>query len=247
MINLNDKLVRQKLVRRYLNADTTLEEERLLADFLYDTDIALSDEEEDVLLMLHASDSIVWSKISEEKAEEFDCLMHKRGKKGKISTLYWIITAAAAIICAVMLLPVHHKDIEKKHPDGIISNIIDGQPHNNVNKKTQKINNVIPKSEDEPVLIAKHRATVHKQRKANIMKKAETGTSKIQDISTSELLETINILAAIGTDDITITASSCNDGCIIKIVTPNEPPSSYILKRCPDRTSIELKSQLIYF
>ena len=32
MINLNDKKIRQELVRRYLNAETTLEEERLLAE-----------------------------------------------------------------------------------------------------------------------------------------------------------------------------------------------------------------------
>ena len=41
----NDKNTHQELVRRYLNAETTLEEERLLADFLTDTDAALPQEE----------------------------------------------------------------------------------------------------------------------------------------------------------------------------------------------------------
>ena len=53
---LNDKNTRQELVRRYLNAETTLEEERLLADFLADNTAALSTEEEDVLLLLQMSD-----------------------------------------------------------------------------------------------------------------------------------------------------------------------------------------------
>ena len=75
MINLNDEKIRQELVRRYLNAETTFEEERLLADFLSGTGIALSAEEEDVLLMLQTSNLIGWPEISEEKADEFDRLM----------------------------------------------------------------------------------------------------------------------------------------------------------------------------
>ena len=51
MKNLNDKKIRQELVRRYLNAETTLEEERLLADFLSNPNIVLSTEEETVLLL----------------------------------------------------------------------------------------------------------------------------------------------------------------------------------------------------
>ena len=77
MKNLNDKNTRQELVRRYLNAKTTLEEERLLADFLTDTDAALSQEEEDVRLLLQMSDCMEQSAISEEKTNEFDRLMQK--------------------------------------------------------------------------------------------------------------------------------------------------------------------------
>ncbi|MBQ9524429.1 MAG: hypothetical protein IJR69_04855 [Bacteroidaceae bacterium] len=181
MINLNDKKERQEFIWRYLNAETTLEEERLLADFLSDTDIALSAEEEDVLLMLQTSNLIGRSEISKEKADEFDCLMQRGNKKSKIVALRWIFSAVAAIICVVFFLPIHHRDNTEEH----------------------------------------------------------------SEITTSELLETITILSDVGGDDMTITASSCNDGFIIKTSSPNEPPSSYMLKRCSDGTSIELKSQLI--
>lgn len=183
MINLNDEKIRQELIRHYLNADTTLEEERLLADFLSDTDIALSAEEEDVMLMLQTSNLIGRPEISKEKADEFDRLMQRGSKKSKIIALRWIVSAVAAIICVVFFLPIHHTD--------------------NAEEKTE--------------------------------------------ITTSELLETITILSDIGADDMTITAFSCNDGFIIKTSSPNEPPSSYMLKRCSDGTSIELKSQLINF
>lgn len=181
MINLNDKKERQEFIWRYLNAETTLEEERLLADFLSDTDIALSAEEEDVLLMLQTPNLIGRSEISEEKADEFDRLMQRGSKKSKIVSLRWIVSAVAAIICVVFFLPIHHRDNTEEH----------------------------------------------------------------SEITTSELLETITILSDVGGDDMTITASSCNDGFIIKTSTSNEPPCSYKLKRCSDGTSIELKSQLI--
>ena len=55
MINLKEKKIRQEFVRRYLNAETTQEEEQLLAEFLSNADIALTCDEEDVLLMLQSS------------------------------------------------------------------------------------------------------------------------------------------------------------------------------------------------
>lgn len=181
MINLNDKKERQEFIWRYLNAETTLEEERLLDDFLSNTDTALSAEEEDVLLMLQTSSLIGRSEISEEKADEFDSLMQRGNKKSKIVALRWIVSAVAAIICVFFFLPIHHRDNTEEH----------------------------------------------------------------SEITTSELLETITILSDVGGDDMTITASSCNDGFIIKTSSPNEPPSSYKLKKCSDGTSIKLRSQLI--
>lgn len=183
MTKFNDTKIRQELIRRYLNAETTLEEERLLADFLSDTDITLSAEEEYVLLMLQTFNLIGRPEISIEKAEEFDRLMQRGSKKSKIIALRWIISAVAAITCAVLFLPVRPIDNAQEQPE----------------------------------------------------------------ITTSELLEAINILSDVGGDDMTITASSCNDGFVIKTSSPKEPPSLYKLKRCSDGTSIELKSQLINF
>ena len=118
MMKSNDKKLRQELVRRYLNAETTLEEERLLADLLCDTDIALSAEEEDARLMLHPSDYIGQSEISAEKADEFDRLMAGTPKKhGKAISPYWLIPTAAAAIVAFVCLPHGRKsEIGDEHP-----------------------------------------------------------------------------------------------------------------------------------
>jgi hypothetical protein len=125
MINLNDEKIRQELVRRYLNAETTFEEERLLADFLSGTGIALSAEEEDVLLMLQTSNLIGRPEISIEKAEEFDRLMQRGSKKSKIVALRWIISAVAAITCAVLFLPVRPIDNAQEQPEITTSELLE--------------------------------------------------------------------------------------------------------------------------
>ena len=51
----NHKNIQEDLVNRYLNADTTIEEEHLLANFLSKNRESLSPEEEDVYLLLQAS------------------------------------------------------------------------------------------------------------------------------------------------------------------------------------------------
>lgn len=179
MTNPNDITKRKQLTEKYLNAETSVEEERMLRDIYSHTEKTLTPEDEDMRLLMDATDRLSGGFVlSDEKAEEFDRLMQRGSKKSKIVSLRWIVSAAAAIICAVLFLPVRPTDNAKEQPE----------------------------------------------------------------ISTSELLETINILAAIGTDDMTITAFSCNDGFIIKTSTSNEPPSSYMLKRCSDGTSIEIKT-----
>ncbi|MBO7069443.1 MAG: hypothetical protein J6W52_12365 [Bacteroidaceae bacterium] len=184
MINLNDITKRKQLAEKYLNAETTVEEERMLRDFYSHAEEPLTPEDEDMRLLMDATDRLNGGFVlSDEKAEEFDRLMQRKGKKSKIVALCWIVSAAAAIICVVFFLSIHHTDNAEKH----------------------------------------------------------------SEITTSELLETITILSDVGGDDMTITASSCNDGFIIKTSTSNEPPSSYMLKRCSDGTSIELKSQVINF
>lgn len=202
MINISDEKIRQELIRQFLNAETTLEEEHLLADFLSNTNIALSAEEEDILLMLQVSNFIERPEISEEKAIEFDHLMQIEHKKSTIVTMRWIVSAAVAVICTVFFLTFHHTDKAVEQPE---------------------VTMVIPDG-------------------SNI-----TSMQESRSITTSELLETINILSDVGTGNMTITASSCDDGFIIKTTNSNGQPNSYILKRCSDGTSIELISQLTNF
>ena len=48
MTDMNDKAKRLELVQRFLNAETTIEEEQLLLEYYTHTEEKLSPEEEDV-------------------------------------------------------------------------------------------------------------------------------------------------------------------------------------------------------
>ena len=267
MINLNDEKARQNLVRRYLNAETTLEEESMLADYISNTDMLLTAEEKDVLLLLQSSILIGRPSVSTDKADEFDRLIQKSyHKRNFIVAMRWIATAAAAVICAVicavMLLPSLQTDKVEEQPKvaKVIptnTDIMSVREHNDedtaeiidkkafiTDKATQKMHKRAQKLTEEPAIFAKTDASAHKHKTIE-QKDVLLGTSNVQDISTSELLETIHILSVMETNDFIITASSKNDGFIIKTTNSNESSGTYMLKRSSDGTSIEIKSQNI--
>ena len=102
MINLNDTNTRMQLVSRYLNAETTLEEEQLLRQYYAQTDDVLSPEESEVRQLMLFSASLAGEyELSEEKADEFDRLMAQRRFRRNVP--YWIASAAAAVIAAFLL------------------------------------------------------------------------------------------------------------------------------------------------
>ena len=162
MKNLDDKNTRQELVRRYLNAETTLEEERLLADFLTDTDAALSQEEEDVRLLLQMSDCMEQSAISEEKANEFDRLMQRGRHKSWIVALHWIVTSAVAAVIIAFVFMTSRQHIDTPTDKSIAM----------VKSETEKADEkdeaqlLLPQSEDENVVNTSHDKTPVKPKKA---------------------------------------------------------------------------------
>ena len=213
MKKLNDTTIRMQLVRRYLNAETTIEEEQMLRQYYAQTDEVLTPEEYDVRLLLFSSANLAGEfALSEEKADEFDRLMQEgRSKKSRYVAIRWVASVAAAVICAVLFFPAIHID----------------------------------KTEEKPgtaILLAEKKVPRHECSENIMERKNRIETPEVNDISTSELLETVRFLSGIGTDDIIITASSGNEGFVVKTMDSNGPSTSYMLKRCSDGTSIELKS-----
>ena len=119
MTDLNDKTKRQELIQRYLNANTTIEEEILLKNYFTHTTDILTPEEEDVKLIIKSYATRTKDiELSEEKVEEFDRLM-KEGKVGiqshspkNASIVKWSFLLSAAVALAIILVT---KETEKSH------------------------------------------------------------------------------------------------------------------------------------
>ena len=118
MKDLNETTIRMQLVNRYLNAETTIEEEQMLRKYYAQTEEVLTPEENDVRLLIMSSARFAGEfALSEEKADEFDRLMAK--KPAKRVALYWIVSAAAAIIIAFFLLTNKQVDECRQHADAL--------------------------------------------------------------------------------------------------------------------------------
>ena len=101
MKNLNEKALRQQLIQRYLDGETTIEEEQALAHFYLLSDGNFS-----------AGDFTP----SAEKAEEFDCIMAKTSRNRRIGLWPWLAAACAAAILAIVLAPPRSEDGRTSQP-----------------------------------------------------------------------------------------------------------------------------------
>lgn len=66
-------------------------------------------------------------------------------------------------------------------------------------------------------------------------------------ISTSELLEAIDLLADIGAEDVTVSVSQQESGFIVNTESTDGQENSYKLSHCSDESPIEFTSQIINF
>ncbi|MBR1667943.1 MAG: hypothetical protein IJ693_06660 [Bacteroidaceae bacterium] len=107
MKDLNDKALRQQLIERYLDAETTPEEELALADFYRQSHEALSADEEAVRQLVLATARLDNGfTLSEEKVEAFDRMMANiPPKKRRIALWPWLAAACVAAIVAIILAP----------------------------------------------------------------------------------------------------------------------------------------------
>lgn len=95
MIDIKDKDVRMVLVAKYLEAETTVAEETLLAAYYAANEP--EEEERDIALMIqmeHANETL----LSEKSAEEFDRIVSQTKPKPYFRRLGWVVGVAAAIV-----------------------------------------------------------------------------------------------------------------------------------------------------
>lgn len=132
MINLNDKTARLRLIERYLEAETSPVEERLLTEYyLANPECAEPDEREvrDLILASHLAKADEPFQMSEEKERLFDELMAfqpncHRSRKRMLYASVATIAAVLSAVCFLLLRP-------SRSTDGVeitqITEVADGQ------------------------------------------------------------------------------------------------------------------------
>ncbi len=176
MTDLNDKTIRQELVKRFLEAETSVEEERLLQDYYLHTDDGLAPEEEDVrLIILNTAPKGVEVDLSDEKEEEFDRLMTEEKNaepirtRKKPSIVIWTASLAAAVVLAFVMVSIkteervpvaqqYAKTISTPPPDSRRPEP-NGQPHDDEGTTGQASLPETTTAPQEPKLLANNTET----------------------------------------------------------------------------------------
>ncbi len=99
---------RKELIKRYLDAETSLEEELLLAESFRQTPPQNEEEEKIEAMLLCMKDSAVPDSSEEEQSaeEEFDRIVSKSGRrKGLVWAISSAMVAAAVILLFLLLKP----------------------------------------------------------------------------------------------------------------------------------------------
>jgi hypothetical protein len=105
MKDLNDKTLRQLLIQRYLDGETTIEEERALVHFYQHHNDTFSADEENVRQLVLASTHLAKDfTLSKEKVEAFDRIMANDRRK-RMVLWPWLAAACVAAILAIVLAP----------------------------------------------------------------------------------------------------------------------------------------------
>lgn len=112
MKNLNEKALRQQLIQRYLDGETTIEEEQALAHFYLHNHGTIPADEEDVCQLVLATSHLADDFMpSVEKVEEFDRIMAKDARKARRITLWpWLAAACVAAFLVIFLAPPRSKE-----------------------------------------------------------------------------------------------------------------------------------------
>ena len=143
MKELNNKSLRQQLIQRYLDAETSVAEEQALADFYRHTHDNLSADEETVRqLVLVTSCPVDDFNLSDEKAQEFDQIMLLTSQRKPRRVIFWPWVAAACVIgiLAIFLtLPKNENEVPTDRLNVQVSRLTKEEPQELQQMQTEDV------------------------------------------------------------------------------------------------------------
>ena len=180
--------------------------------------------------------------------EEIDAMLAPTpSKKGIVVSLLRWSAEACAIIAVLAGAWLYYKDIA---PSPTISQkpVITQNEVKKVAEKNGEDKKVTmrEKIESHTLLAHKEQQPVMKHRKkAKHIAKKEATAQTTDEVSTSELLETVNVLTTMDAEYASITAKPHKNGFLVNVMCTDGEASSFLLQRSSDGTSLKLTTQLI--
>ncbi len=101
MTNIHDKATRQSLINRYMEAETSPAEERMLADYFLAGDTV--DEDEQAFAELIRVERSNASLLSHEGVEEYDKMVGKAPSSSRTLSLRWMALIGSIAACLILI------------------------------------------------------------------------------------------------------------------------------------------------
>ncbi len=180
--------------------------------------------------------------------EEIDAMLAPTpSKKGIVMSLLRWSAVACAIIAVLAGAWLYYKDIA---PSPTISQkpVITQNEVKKVAEKNGEDKKVTMREKIEsPTLLAQKEqqpAMKHRKKAKRIAEKGVQAPTT-DEVSTTELLETVSVLTTMDAEYASITAKPHKNGFLVNVVCTDGEASSFLLQRSSDGTSLKLTTQLI--
>lgn len=180
--------------------------------------------------------------------EEIDAMLAPTpSKKGIVMSLLRWSAVACAIIAVLAGAWLYYKDIA---PSPTISQkpVITQNEVKKVAEKSEEDNKVTMREKIEsPTLLAQkeQQPAMKHRKKAKHIDKKEAAAQTNDEVSTTELLETVSVLTTMDAEYASITAKPHKNGFLVNVMCTDGEASSFLLQRSSDGTSLKLTTQLI--
>ena len=180
--------------------------------------------------------------------EEIDAMLAPTpSKKGIVMSLLRWSAVACAIIAVLAGAWLYYKDIA---PSPTISQkpVITQNEVKKVAEKNGEDKKVTMREKIEsPTLLAQkeQQPAMKHRKKAKHIDKKEAAAQTNDEVSTTELLETVSVLTTMDAEYASITAKPHKNGFLVNVMCTDGEASSFLLQRSSDGTSLKLTTQLI--
>lgn len=168
-------------------------------------------------------------------------------RKGIVVSLLRWSAVACAIIAVLAGAWLYYKDIA---PSPTISQkpVITQNEVKKVAEKNGEDKKVTMREKIEsPTLLAhkEQQPAMKHRKKAKRIAEKEVQTPTTDEVSTTELLETVSVLTTMDAEYASITAKPYKNGFLVNVMYTDGEASSFLLQRSSDGTSLKLTTQLI--